>query len=59
MADQPRRTSGAKDDPQQRPLPEETIRNRAHDIFERRGREHGHDVEDWLEAERELRKREE
>ena len=59
MADQPRRTSGTKDDPQQRPLPEETIRNRAHDIFERRGREHGHDVEDWLEAERELRRKDE
>lgn len=24
----------------------------AHELYERRGGEHGHDVEDWLEAER-------
>jgi hypothetical protein len=28
------------------------VARRAYDLFERRGREEGHDVEDWLEAER-------
>jgi hypothetical protein len=28
---------------------------RAHELYLRRGREHGKDVEDWLKAERELR----
>ena len=30
---------------------EEQVRALAYDFFERRGREHGHDVEDWLRAE--------
>ncbi|MBZ5682867.1 MAG: DUF2934 domain-containing protein [Acidobacteriia bacterium] len=30
------------------------IAHRAHELFETRGREHGHDVEDWLRAESEL-----
>jgi DUF2934 family protein len=28
------------------------VARRAYDLFERRGRKEGHDVEDWLEAER-------
>lgn len=28
------------------------VARKAYDLFERRGREPGHDVEDWLEAER-------
>jgi hypothetical protein len=28
---------------------------RAYELFEQRGGAHGHDVEDWLQAERELR----
>ena len=35
-------------------LTEEYIRLRAYEIWERRGRQHGHDVEDWLEAEAEI-----
>lgn len=35
-------------------LTEEIIRIRAHQLFENRGYEHGHDVEDWLEAEAEI-----
>jgi hypothetical protein len=31
----------------------EQIRWRAYELFERRGREHGHDLEDWLKAEAE------
>jgi hypothetical protein len=30
------------------------IRCRAYELYERRGREHGHEVEDWLQAEAEL-----
>lgn len=30
------------------------IARRAHELFEIRGREHGHDLEDWLRAESEL-----
>jgi hypothetical protein len=33
---------------------EENIRHRAYEIYLERGREPGHDVEDWLQAEREL-----
>ncbi|MBI2828452.1 MAG: DUF2934 domain-containing protein [Acidobacteria bacterium] len=33
----------------------EDIARRAYDLFERRGRQHGRDLEDWLQAERELR----
>ena len=33
---------------------EERIRQRAYQLYEQRGCEHGHDVEDWLMAEREL-----
>jgi hypothetical protein len=31
------------------------IARRAYDLFRSRGYEHGRDVEDWLQAERELR----
>jgi Protein of unknown function (DUF2934) len=34
---------------------DEKIRHRAYEIYERRGGEPGHDWDDWLEAERELR----
>lgn len=32
----------------------EQIRGRAYEIYEQRGREDGHDLEDWLQAESEL-----
>ena len=35
----------------------DAIRARAHEIYEARGAGHGHDVNDWLQAERELRER--
>ena len=31
------------------------IANRAYELYQRRGGDHGHDVDDWLQAERELR----
>ena len=37
-----------------RSTPEQEIRNRAYEIYLRRGGQHGHEVEDWLQAEREL-----
>ena len=33
----------------------ELIRRRAYDIFEVRGGQPGHEVEDWLQAEREIK----
>ena len=36
---------------------EELIRRRAYEIYEQRGRVEGHDLEDWLLAEADLRKR--
>ena len=33
---------------------EQEIRNRAYEIYLRRGAQPGHEVEDWLQAEREL-----
>ena len=33
---------------------EEQIRTRAYELYEIRGREEGHDLEDWLEAEAEI-----
>lgn len=38
------------------PLPDQdAIARRAHEMFVERGGEHGHDEEDWLRAEAELR----
>ena len=54
MANQRQRESVA-DYPQEQPIPEEAVRTRAHEIYEERGSQSGHDVDDWLEAERELR----
>ncbi len=35
----------------------EQIRRRAYELYEQRGREHGHDEQDWLKAEAELTSR--
>ena len=34
---------------------DEDIARRAYELYEQRGGAHGHDVDDWLQAERELR----
>jgi hypothetical protein len=40
----------------QKTVPTEAqIAARAYELYERRGREHGHDASDWLRAEQELR----
>jgi hypothetical protein len=36
------------------PKLEEEIRRRAYVLYEQRGREDGHDIDDWLRAETEL-----
>jgi hypothetical protein len=33
---------------------EERIRRRADELYEQRGRQEGHDIEDWLQAEAEI-----
>ena len=33
---------------------EQEIRNRAHEIYQQRGAQPGYELEDWLQAEREL-----
>ncbi len=33
---------------------EEQVRHRAYQIYEERGREDGHDLDDWLKAENEI-----
>jgi len=39
-------------------LIEDAIRERAHQLFEQRGSEHGHDLDDWLQAEAEIASKE-
>ena len=36
---------------------EDDIRARAYEMYEERGGEHGHDIDDWLRAEDEVRNR--
>jgi DUF2934 family protein len=36
------------------PMLEEEIRRRAYALYEQRGRQDGHDIDDWLHAEAEL-----
>jgi Protein of unknown function (DUF2934) len=43
-------------DPQELEL-EYQIRLRAYQLYEARGREYGHEVEDWLRAEEEIREK--
>jgi len=53
VADDPTRPMNPQ--PDEAPVPENAIRNRAHEIYERRGGEDGRDRDDWLQAEHELR----
>jgi len=34
--------------------PHEQVRRRAYELYEQRGKEDGHDLEDWLQAESEV-----
>ena len=44
----------AKSNPESPALTEELIRQRAYQLYEERGCEDGHDLEDWLRAEAEM-----
>jgi hypothetical protein len=46
------RKTFAKTDPQSL---EQQIRDRAYELYEARGREDGHDLNDWLRAEEEIK----
>lgn len=56
MKGQPTTPALVKAENQTEPTPEilEQIRARAHELFEQRGREEGHDLDDWLQAEAEV-----
>ena len=54
MANQERRRADAEKPSTDPRMTDDAVRNRAYDIYERRGGEHGRDWDDWLQAEREL-----
>jgi hypothetical protein len=54
MAKSDRETSVREERAPEQQANDEAIRNRAHEIYKRRGEEPGHEVDDWLEAEREI-----
>jgi len=39
---------------QPEPMLEHAIRHRAYELYLQRGKAHGHDIDDWLQAEAEL-----
>ena len=54
MARDPGKQTTILREPEQR---EAQIRQRAYELYEQRGREDGHDLEDWARAEKELTER--
>ena len=54
MPEEPIRTQFRNVPIHARPNLEEEIRRRAFELYEERGREHGHDIEDWVRAEAEV-----
>jgi Protein of unknown function (DUF2934) len=52
MKEVPRTTIAAMAEP---PNVDEEIRSRAYELFEARGGEGGHELDDWLRAEEEIR----
>ena len=57
MAHRPQQVAKAARPTAQGPVPQEEVARVAYELFERRGREEGHHLEDWLEAERLVRAR--
>jgi len=51
-------TTESSEAPLANSIPDEDIAKRAFEIYEARGRQTGHDVEDWLQAEQELEEQE-
>jgi hypothetical protein len=48
------KNQSTKVDSQFQQIIKEAIRRRAYDLYEARGREDGHDLDDWLHAEEEI-----
>ncbi len=53
MAKESKKTLHAVAPRESHPNLEEEIRHRAYELYEQRGRDDGHDLEDWLRAEAE------
>lgn len=53
----PAKTAPASNPPLSGPLALDAIASTAYELFLARGAEHGHDLDDWLQAERELLER--
>lgn len=51
MKTAPRRPTPSENDPDS----QQVIRKRAYELYEFRGKEEGHDLDDWLQAESELK----
>jgi hypothetical protein len=50
----PRSVLYAVDESETNSAIQDLIRHRAYELYDARGRQPGHDVEDWLQAEREI-----
>ena len=50
-----RKPDGTTDDPFSGPEFYARVARQAYEFFEGRGADHGHDIEDWLEAERQVK----
>jgi Protein of unknown function (DUF2934) len=50
-------TTTAKPNFNHPPVTQEKIRQRAFELYQRRGGQHGFDIEDWLKAEAEMKER--
>jgi hypothetical protein len=53
MPKDPTKPDASKEDERQ-PTLEEKIRHRAFELYEEHGRDDGHELDNWLEAEREV-----
>jgi len=49
-----KKRSATTQPPAETPEVQELIRQCAYELYEQRGREHGHDLDDWLAAESEV-----
>ncbi len=56
MAKEPMKKTSSNVSTQPPQNTEEEIRHRAYEIYETRGREDGHDLDDWLRAEAEVKR---
>jgi hypothetical protein len=57
MPNPTRTPSPTAEGPESPDIVQEQIRQRAYELYEQRGREDGHDLDDWLAAESEVTRR--